>query len=289
MNNNLAISTYSYHRFGSGPEGADLPTMETMIKRTAAYGIQGLEIIGNHLDQLGQADTASLHQLKQLMAAHGVAPVSVSAHHNFVQPDPAVRNEHIARLKQWIDAAYEIGAPFVRAFGGRWGTMTNFGEFMAAGGNEPPIDGYTLDDAFQWTIDSFIECAAYASGKGVTILLENHWGLTGTAAGTLRIFEGVNSPWLKLVLDTGNFIQEPDQYAEMALMLPHCALIHAKTYIGKSLYFDEFDLDYARIARLLKDAGYQGYLSIEFEGKAHPDEGIPASIAQVRAGLAAVD
>ena len=288
MNNNLAISTYSYHRFGGGPEGADLPSMETMIERTATYGIQGLEIIGNHLDKLDQAGTRSLHRLKRLMAEKGVAPVSVSAHHNFVQPDPMVRDEHIVRLKQWIDAAHEIGAPFVRAFGGRWGTMTNFAEFMAAGGNEPPITGYTLDDAFGWTIESFIDCAAYAADKGVTILLENHWGLTGTAAGTLRIFEGVSSPWLKLVLDTGNFIQEPDQYAEMALMLPHCALIHAKTYIGKSMYFDDFDLDYARIAQMLKDVGYQGYLSIEFEGKAHPDEGIPASIEQVRAGLASV-
>ena len=288
MNNNLAVSTYSFHRFGGGPEGANLPSLESMIDKTAEYGIQGLEIIGNHLEQLGQDDTAHLHALKQYMAARGIAPVSVSAHHNFVQPDPAERQNHIARLNKWVDAAAEIGAPFVRAFGGRWGTTKSFSEFMAAQGEEPPIEGYTLDDAFTWSIDAFRESAAYAGTRGVTLLLENHWGLTGTADGTLRIFNGVQSPWLQLVLDTGNFIQTPDQYAEMARMLPHCALIHAKTYIGGSMYFGDFDLDYQRIAGLLKDAGYQGYLSIEFEGNALPSEGIPASVRQIRDGLASI-
>jgi sugar phosphate isomerase/epimerase len=287
MNNNLAISTYSFHRFGAGPEGAELPSIESMIDRTAELGIQGLEMIGNHLEQLGQDSPEKLHALKQYLAARGVAPVSVSAHHNFVQPDPAERQHHIARLNKWVDAAYEIGAPFVRAFGGRWGTTKSFGEFMAAQGEEAPIEGYNFDDAFNWSTEAFAESAEYAGKRGVTLLLENHWGLTGTAAGTLRIFEGVKSPWLKLVLDTGNFIQTPDQYAEMAMLLPYCALVHAKTYIGGSLYFDDFDLDYARIAKLLQTAGYQGYLSIEFEGKALPADGIPASVAQIRDGLAA--
>jgi sugar phosphate isomerase/epimerase len=74
----------------------------------------------------------------------------------------------------------------------------------------------------------------------------------------------------------------------MAKILPHCALIHAKTYIGGSMYFGDFDLDYARIAGLLHDAGYQGYLSIEFEGNAMPSDGIPASVTQIRNGLASI-
>jgi sugar phosphate isomerase/epimerase len=98
----------------------------------------------------------------------------------------------------------------------------------------------------------------------------------------------VESPWLRLVLDTGNFIQEPDQYAEMAKILPYADLLHAKTYIGGSIYFGDFTLDYARIAQLLKDVNYRGFLSIEFEGLAMPDEGIPASVNQVREGLAAI-
>ena len=288
MNNSLSVSTYSFSRFGAGPEGKVIPSMESMIDRAAALGIQGLEIIGDHLDESGR-DTPEQHRaLKQYLAAHGMAAVSVSAHHNFVQPDPAVRQEHIDRLNHWVDVAHEIGAPYVRAFGGRWGTITSFEEFMAANGNEPPIAGYTEDDAFAWSIEAFKSSAAYAGTKGVVLLLENHWGLTGTAAGTLRIYEGVNSPWLKLVLDTGNFIQEPDQYAEMAKILPHVALLHAKTYIGGSIYFGDFDLDYERIGHLLQDVGFKGYLSIEFEGLTHPDQGIPASVQQIREALAKI-
>jgi sugar phosphate isomerase/epimerase len=54
------------------------------------------------------------------------------------------------------------------------------------------------------------------------------------------------------------------------------------------MYFGDFDLDYARIAGLLHDAGYQGYLSIEFEGNAMPSDGIPASVTQIRNGLASI-
>lgn len=288
MNNNLSISTYSFSRFGAGPEGRDVPSIEAMIDRSAELGIQGLEIIGNHLETLGQDSPQSLYKLRQYLASRGMSAVSVSAHHNFVQPDPAVRQEHIDRLNHWVDAAAEIGAPYVRAFGGRWGTITSFQEFMAANGNEPPLEGFTEDDAFNWSIEAFKSSADYAGSKGITLLLENHWGLTGTAEGTLRIFNGVNSPWLRLVLDTGNFIQEPDQYAEMAKILPYCDLLHAKTYIGGSIYFGDFNLDYARIAQLLKDVNYRGFLSVEFEGLAMPDEGIPASVNQVREGLAAI-
>ncbi len=115
-------------------------------------------------------------------------------------------------------------------------------------------------------------------------MLENHWGLTGTPEGVLRIVEETASPWLKVVLDTGNFVHLPDQYAAMAQLLPHLALVHAKTYAGGGFMLD-IELDYKQIASLLREAGYNGWLSIEFEGKAHPNEGIPAGVAELRAAF----
>jgi len=281
----LAVSTYSFHRFGGGPEGDALPSMEAMVDRSAELGIDGLEIIGNHLDTLGKTSSEDIRALKQYMAARGVAPVSVSAHHNFVQPDPALREAELDKLVRWIDVAHELGAPIVRAFGGRWGTLKDFAAFMAANGEEPPIEGYSLDHAFAWTAEAFRTAAYYAGRKGVTLGLENHWGLTGTAEDTLRIFNDVSSPWLKLVLDTGNFIHTPDQYAEMREMLPHLVLIHAKTYVGGSMYFGDFEIDYQRVAAMLGEVGYTGYVSIEFEGNAMPDEGIPESVRRLRAAF----
>jgi sugar phosphate isomerase/epimerase len=153
---------------------------------------------------------------------------------------------------------------------------------MAANGEEPPLEGYTLDDAYAWTAESFRIAAYYAGRKGITLGLENHWGLTGTADGTLRIHNDVASPWMKLVLDTGNFIHADDMYAEMARMLPALGLVHAKTYVGGSMYFGDFEIDYERLAKMLREAGYKGYVSIEFEGNAMPDEGISQSVTSLR-------
>lgn len=260
--------------------------MEEMIDRCAALGVSGIEIIGNHLDAMGRTTAEDIQALRQYMATRGVAPVSVSAHHNFVQPDRAARERDLNTLARWIDVASDIGAPFVRVFGGRWGTLKNFAEFMAANGEEPPIAGYTIDDAYAWTAECFRTAAWYAGRKGVTLGLENHWGLTGTAEGTLRIFNDVASPWLKLVLDTGNFIHTPDMYAEMCTMLPDVALVHAKTYTGGSMYFGDFEIDYERVASILDEVGYTGYVSIEFEGKAMPQEGIAESVARLRQAFA---
>lgn len=282
----LAVSTYSFHRFGSGPEGDALPSMEEMIDRTADLGIDGLEIIGNHLTQMDRTSRADIAGLRQYMAFRGVAPVSVSAHHNFVQPDPAAREAELDKLVRWIDVAHEIGAPIVRAFGGRWGTAKSFDEYMANNGEEPPLEGYSLDDAYDWTVECFKTAAYYAGRKGITLALENHWGLTATAEGTLRIYHETNSPWMRLVLDTGNFIHADDMYAEMEKMLVDLVLVHAKTYVGGSMYFGDFEIDYDRVAKMLADVGYKGYVSIEFEGLAMPDEGIAESVTRLRAAFA---
>jgi len=58
-------------------------------------------------------------------------------------------------------------------------------------------------------------------------------------------------------------------------------LLQAKTYYGGGTWY-ELDLDYARIARIMRDADYRGYVSLEFEGKADPMEGVPKSLHLLR-------
>jgi L-ribulose-5-phosphate 3-epimerase len=280
---NLAISSYSFHRFGQGPEGAACPPFTQMIDACSGYGVAGIELLGV---QFPDTEPAALHALKQHALQRGIAIVAVSAHHNFVHPDPEQRRREVEKLCGWVDVAYELGAPAVRAFGGRWATRPKFAEFMAARGEEPPIEGHTEDEGYEWSIAAFQAAAEHAGRRGVTLVLENHWGFTGTAAGVLRILEGVGSPWLRVVLDTGNFNFCETPYAEMEVLAPHAALVHAKSYADGGIYYSA-DLDYAQIIRILKQAGYEGYLSLEFEGRAHPDEGIPEGLARLRSALAA--
>lgn len=277
----LAVSSYSFHRFGQGPEENTRPDFCALVEACAHLGLDGLELLGVHF---ASTEREQLATLKQQAFAKAVPIIAVSAHHNFVTPDAAKRRQEIDKLCGWIDVAHELGAPAVRAFGGRWATCPNFAEFMAARGEEPPLAGYTDDDAYGWIADAFRIAGYYAGRRGVTLALENHWGFTGTARGVLRILEETASPWLKVVLDTGNFNFCPDPYAEMAALAPHAVMVHAKSYIDGGLFYTA-DVDYARIARLLGDAGFQGYVSLEFEGRAHPDRGIPESLALLRAAF----
>lgn len=277
----LAISSYSFHRFGEGPEGHAKPSFETMIDTAARLGLNGIELLGVHFDSTAPE---YLTALKQYAFARGIAIVSVSAHHNFVHPDPQQRQREIDSLCHWVDVAAALGAPAVRAFGGRWRTRPVFAEFMAAKGEEPALGGYTDDDGYRWSVEAFKIACYYAGRKGITVALENHWGFTGTAEGTLRILRETGSPWLKVFLDTGNFNFRPDPYAELAALAPHAIVVHAKTYVGGGIYYTA-DLDYPRIRAMLRDVGFTGYVSLEFEGRAHPDVGIPDSVAMLRSAL----
>jgi sugar phosphate isomerase/epimerase len=109
--------------------------------------------------------------------------------------------------------------------------------------------------------------------------LENHWGLGRSAAGVIRVVEEVNSPWLKATLDTGNFLEE--KYEQMESLASYCVLVQAKTYYGGGTWYT-LNLDYQRIADILKGAGYKGWISLEFEGKKDVLSGIESSLKMLR-------
>jgi sugar phosphate isomerase/epimerase len=277
----LAISSYSFQRLGGGAEGDACPTIEEMIDACAGYGVSGLEVLMQHLERNGATSLPRLRELRQYAAVRGITPLTVAANNNPVQPERASREAELKTLTDAVDMAQAFGAPFVRAHGGRWNTTRSFAEMLAHGGEEPPADGFTEDQGYAWAIEALEAGATYAAQRGVTLVLENHWGLTGTAQGCARIHDGVDSPWLKYVLDTGNFFHRPDQWADMRVFFDDLAVLHAKTFLGGSELLDD-EIDYERLAGMLAEIGYTGFVSIEFEGKAHPHEGIPAGIERIR-------
>ena len=112
--------------------------------------------------------------------------------------------------------------------------------------------------------------------------LENHWGMGRAAEGVLRIVEAIKSPWLQMTLDTGNFLERPyEQMEAMASSQIPIALVQAKTYFGGGRWY-ELDLDYARIAGILREHGYKGWVSLEFEGNEDAATGVQKSLALLR-------
>ncbi|HEV3311330.1 MAG TPA: sugar phosphate isomerase/epimerase family protein, partial [Chloroflexota bacterium] len=168
----------------------------------------------------------------------------------------------------------------------RWGTIKSFDDFMAKKGIEPVLEGHTEEEAFGWVISSIEKLLPRAQECGVVLGLENHWGLGRTAAGVRRIVEAINSPWLQMTLDTGNFLENSyEQMESMASSKVPIALVQAKTYFGGGRWYS-LDLDYSRIARILNTHGYKGWISLEFEGNEDAETGVPKSLELLRKSFA---
>jgi sugar phosphate isomerase/epimerase len=150
---------------------------------------------------------------------------------------------------------------------------------MAHRGIEPNLPGYTDDDGFKWVIDCFEKCLPKAEECGVTMGLENHWGLGRTPEGVLKIINAIKSPWLMITLDTGNFLEDP--YDRLEMLAPQTILCQAKTYYGGGVWYT-LDLDNDRIAKILRKHNYHGYISLEFEGKEDAQTAVPKSLEVLR-------
>jgi sugar phosphate isomerase/epimerase len=210
---------------------------------------------------------------------NGLDLMGFSLQQGFVSPDPAVRQQNIDHTLHCIDLAYRLGIPTMRLNTGRWRTIQSFDDFMAHKGIEPTLPGHTDEEAFGWVIGAIEKCLPRAEERGVCMGLENHWGLGRTAAGLLRIHDAIKSPWLKVTLDTGNFLD--DIYPQLEAIAPHAVLVQAKTYHGGGEWYT-LEIDNRRVAKILRAAGYRGYISLESEGKEDPATAVPKSLATLR-------
>ncbi len=119
----------------------------------------------------------------------------------------------------------------------------------------------------------------YADGAGVDVVIENHGGLSSDAAWLVSLIELVNDPRLGTLPDFGNFPPEADKYNSVATLMPRAKAVSAKCYdFGPD--GEETRIDFARMLSIVKDAGYRGYVGIEYEGERLPErEGIVAAKA----------
>ena len=275
----LGICTYSYWHF----KPVKVP-IETVIDKAAGIGVAGLDILHRQMDipekePLTAAHRAYLRKLKRHAFRNGIDLVCLSIHQNFVQPEAAERQKQVEHTHKCLEIAYELGIPCIRLNSGRWNTITDFDDLMKARGIEPILPGHTEDEGFNWCIECIEKCLPKAEQCGVVMALENHWGLSRTPEGQLRLVNAVPSPWLGALMDTGNFMEDP--YGKLKRIAPKTVYVQAKTYFGGGEWYT-LDLDYDRIAKILADAGYTGYVSLEFEGKENPDVAVPRSIALLR-------
>tara|TARA_B100001146_G_scaffold223604_1_gene238693 strand:+ start:1530 stop:2444 length:915 start_codon:yes stop_codon:yes gene_type:complete len=273
MNSNykFAIATYSYWHFREPKV-----TVQQVIDHASNLGVDGVDVLHVQMDNESPEYIRSLRDRAQ---DKNIELICLSIHQDFVDPDKEKRNKNIDHTKKCIDIAHDLGISYIRLNSGRWNTIDSFDDLMANKGVEPILPGFTENDGFKWCIDSINECLPHAEQAGVVLALENHWGLTRTPEGLLRIVNSIDSPWLGVLMDTGNFLEDP--YEKLEEIAPQTVFVQAKTYYGGGEWYT-LDLDYPRIAEILNKVEYKGYISLEFEGKEDANKGVPKSIEMLK-------
>ena len=278
--NPIGVSTYSFWQFNE----RETP-IEYCIDKASEFGFDGIELL---LIQMESEKNNYLQRLKKRAFDSGLDIMGLSTHQSFVSPDASKRKENIELTKHQIEVAYSLGIPTIRINTGRWGTTkpignkSEFDVLMDNKGVESVIDGYSEEEGFKWVIDSIEQCIPTAEKCGVVLGLENHWGLGLTSKGVMKIVNAINSPWLSVTLDTGNFFDNREE--QLADLAPHTCLIQAKTYYGGAKWpaFDQINIDYKSIGELMRKNNYKGYISLEFEGNEDANTAIPKSLELLR-------
>lgn len=268
----IGVSTYSFWGF----ERKEWQPIEKCLEAAADLGFDGVEILQR---QWEDKSPATLRKVKRRAFTLGLDLMGYSTHQGFVSPDEAKRQKNIDETIGYLEEAYQLGIPTIRVNSGTWGTRKDFDDLMAHRGAEEPLPGYTIEDAFRWVTDAYAKLIPEAEKRGIVMGLENHWGLGRTPEGVLKVVNALNSPWLQVTLDTGNFLEDP--YDRLAQLAAQTVLLQTKTYMGGGVWYT-LDLDYARIARIMDQAGYRGYVSLEFEGKGPALESIAESLALLK-------
>lgn len=219
--------------------------------------VQGVELQDIHFPQ---TRPAYLQMVRRTARDLDLSIIGVGVHNDFGRTDPTLRQSEVVKVKQWVEVAEQLGAPLVRVFAGypegdrqaRWPAM----------------------------IDSLREVADFARQAGLRLGLENHnhGAFTPTAVEFLRVLEEVNSPYLVPLLDTGNYV---DGWLSVAMTLGVAAHVHAKFWeVGPD--GSDKRVDYSMIIPGLRAAGYDGWVSFEYETPEPEETGIPRSLAYLK-------
>lgn len=258
----FSLAAYSYRELLSGKEPK--LKMDDFVRECARMGLEGTELTSYYFPKDLTPDY--LRGIKKLCFELGLDVSGTAVGNDFGHPPGDKRTEQIALVKRWVDYSEILGAPVIRIFAGH-----------------VPKDG-DPKAAHKLMVEGMEECCDYAGKHGVFLALENHGGPTATADGLLAFVRDVKSPWFGVNLDAGNF-RSDDVYGDLAKIAPYALNAQIKvtyhTNDGKKQ-----PMDYVKLAKVMRDARYRGYIVLEFEEPGDPRVECPKQIAELRKAFA---
>ena len=187
-----------------------------------------------------------------------VVGIAVDGHGDLSDLDGKARARALDHHRKWFDACHELGCPTFRANSG--GTRTT--EITAS--------------HVGCCTESFARLAEWARDANLTVLMENHWGLSSDPDRMVTVVRGVASPLFGVLADFRNFPPAIDLYGALAKLAPLAKYVHAK-FLNFDASGEDPDFDTARAMAIFRDAGYRGLFGIEFEGAGDDHDGVMRS------------
>jgi len=223
-------------------------------------GVGGVDIIA---EQMPKRTKAYYLETKKRCTDLQLSIASLSPGTSYGQPTAAARRRQVELTRRWLDAAFVMGAPCLRIFAG-W---------------PPTGQRERLWSPMVACLRALIRPAAQA---GITLVIEPHndGGFLADSATTLKLIRELNSPWVRINLDTGNY-HDADLYAGLETSLPYAPHVVAKIR-RVSPAGEELTMDYAKIFSLLKRHRYRGFVTLEYEGQEDEIAYVPKTIAMLR-------
>jgi sugar phosphate isomerase/epimerase len=241
----FSLAAYSYRDLFKPKKGSsEKPlTLHDFVNDCAKMQLEGTELTSYYFPS--PVTKEYLLDLRRHCFRMGLDVSGTAVGNDFCHPPGPEREKQIASVKQWIERAAVLGAPVIRIFSG------------SVKRDQSPEQAHRL------AVEGMEECCEYAGRHGIHLALENHGGLTTTPAGLLALVKDVKSPWFGVNFDSGNF-RGSDVYGELAQIAPYAINVQIKVVVAPAGARRQ-PSDFKRLAAMLKDAGYRGYIVLEYE------------------------
>jgi sugar phosphate isomerase/epimerase len=270
----FSLAAYSYREYLPSTRGKEtVPgkkgnlSLEDFITDCAKFGLDGTELTSYYFPK--ETTPEYLRSLSSLCFKLGLDVTGTAVGNDLTLPKGEKRDEQIALVKRWVDNSAILGAPVIRIFSGH------------------VQKGQTEAEAHALAVEGIEECCDYAGKHGVFLALENHGGLTERPEGLLKLVKDVKSPWFGVNFDSGNF-RSPDPYADLEQIAPYAINAQVKVVVsrGDRATAKKEPSDFKRLAKILRDAGYRGYVVLEYEEGDDPRSACPKFLDELRAAFA---
>jgi len=264
-----AICHYSFHRIWQEENW----TCMQLAENIKGFGVDGVDF---HAGLLGTQE-GKIDEIKKALSCTGLVLSGFSLSNNFNISDPDKLRSEINNTVNWMQFAAELKAPVSRIFGGYI---------------ENRQDQNELDSGFQRIIDALGQVTQEAEKLGLILALENHGGLPCTGEEQVKVIKTINSPHLRATVDVGNYMQcHQEAHVGSEIAASVASYVHFKDYkkipddnspMGYKLQpciIGRGDVDHKKCIQALTNAGYNGFIALEFEGPEHEMSAVPESIS----------